>query len=118
MRARSHSSVQFPAANVAQDSRTFPSLLLSKCQSPDTLLHGFVQVIMIGPGTGVAPFRGFIQERVALAKKAKEADGPDALKDWGDIILFYGCRQAKTDYLYVSPTPIHAAMSLTIWVGF
>lgn len=59
-----------------------------------------IPVVMIGPGTGVAPFRGFVQERVALARKAKEKDGPDALKDWGDIILFYGCRSPETDYLY------------------
>ena len=59
-----------------------------------------IPIVMIGPGTGVAPFRGFVQERVALARKAKERDGPDALKDWGDIILFYGCRTPETDYLY------------------
>lgn len=49
---------------------------------------------------GVAPFRGFVQERVALARKAKERDGPDALKDWGVMSLFYGCRRAEWDYLY------------------
>lgn len=49
---------------------------------------------------GVAPFRGFVQERVALARKAKEKDGPDALKDWGTITLFYGCRRPDWDYLY------------------
>jgi len=59
-----------------------------------------IPVIMIGPGTGVAPFRGFVQERVALARKAIERDGPDALKDWGEIHLFYGCRDPAVDYLY------------------
>ena len=48
----------------------------------------------------MAPFRGFVQERVALARKAKETDGPDALKDWGTISLFYGCRRPDWDYLY------------------
>lgn len=76
-----------------------------------------IPVVMIGPGTvssarnhtraladilyqGVAPFRGFLQERVALARKAIERDGPDALKDWGTITLFYGCRHPDVDYLY------------------
>ncbi|KAK9899292.1 P450 reductase [Cystobasidium minutum MCA 4210] len=59
-----------------------------------------IPVVMIGPGTGVAPFRGFIQERVALARKAIAKDGLDALKDWGDITLFYGCRHPEVDYLY------------------
>lgn len=59
-----------------------------------------IPVVMIGPGTGVAPFRGFIQERVALARKAKDKDGPDALKEWGTIDLFYGCRRAEWDFLY------------------
>lgn len=37
---------------------------------------------------------------MALARKAKEKDGPDALKDWGTIDLFYGCRREDWDYLY------------------
>lgn len=48
-------------------------------------------IIMVGPGTGIAPFRGFIQER-DLAKK----DG----KDVGDTILYFGCRKSDEDYLY------------------
>jgi sulfite reductase (NADPH) flavoprotein alpha-component len=44
-------------------------------------------VIMIGPGTGVAPFRGFLQER--------EATGA-AGKNW----LFFGHRNYLHDFLY------------------
>lgn len=62
-------------------------------------------VIMVGPGTGVAPFRGFVQERVALARRSIEKNGPDALEDWGRISLFYGCRRADEDYLYKDEWP-------------
>lgn len=59
-----------------------------------------IPVIMIGPGTGVAPFRSFVQERVAGAKKALEKNGADALAEWGNIWLFYGCRKSDEDFLY------------------
>lgn len=44
-------------------------------------------MIMIGPGTGIAPFRGFLHERRALGHKGK---------NW----LFFGERSSATDYLY------------------
>ena len=44
-------------------------------------------MIMIGPGTGIAPFRGFLHERRALGHKGR---------NW----LFFGERSAATDYLY------------------
>ena len=44
-------------------------------------------VIMIGPGTGVAPFRGFLQEREALEAKGR---------NW----LFFGHRHFTHDFLY------------------
>ncbi len=44
-------------------------------------------IIMVGPGTGVAPFRAFVQER-----RAKEAKG----RNW----LFFGDRQFTHDFLY------------------
>jgi NADPH-ferrihemoprotein reductase len=48
-------------------------------------------VIMVGPGTGVAPFRGFVQERVEQAKKGENV---------GPTVLFYGCRRRDEDWLY------------------
>jgi len=68
-----------------------------------------VPVIMIGPGTGVAPFRGFVQERVALSRKAIEKNGEDALADWADMHLFYGCRKEDEDFLYKEEWPAYAA---------
>jgi len=50
-------------------------------------------IIMVGPGTGVAPFRGFIQERAELAKRGE---------DVGHTVLFYGCRKSSEDWLYKS----------------
>ena len=44
-------------------------------------------IIMVGPGTGVAPFRAFVQER-----RATQASG----KSW----LFFGDRQFTHDFLY------------------
>lgn len=48
-------------------------------------------IIMIGPGTGVAPFRGFIHERIHQHDRGRTI---------GRTILFYGCRNASEDYLY------------------
>jgi sulfite reductase (NADPH) flavoprotein alpha-component len=46
-------------------------------------------IIMIGPGTGVAPFRAFVAER-----DSRGAEG----RNW----LFFGEQHAKTDFLYQS----------------
>lgn len=54
---------------------------------------------------GVAPFRGFVQERVALARRTVEKNGPEGLVDWGRIWLFYGCRKSTEDFLYNNEWP-------------
>merc|ERR1719295_1619192 len=48
-------------------------------------------VIMIGPGTGLAPFRGFIQERAWQKAQGKPV---------GPTVLYFGCRNKAQDYIY------------------
>ena len=74
--------------------------LLADRAEPDTVLPVYVQsnphfrlpqgdapIVMIGAGTGVAPYRAFLQQR--------EASGA-AGKSW----LFFGERNFRTDFLY------------------
>jgi sulfite reductase (NADPH) flavoprotein alpha-component len=58
--------------------------------------NGNTPIIMVGPGTGIAPFRAFLQER-----RATEAKGPS----W----LFFGDQKASCDYLYEDELAQHLA---------
>lgn len=53
-------------------------------------------VVLVGTGTGLAPFLGFLQQR-QIERKA--AATPDALKAFGDVWLFFGCRHEQRDFL-------------------
>jgi len=48
---------------------------------------GDTPIIMIGPGTGIAPFRSFLHERKAMGARGR---------NW----LFFGDQRAATDFLY------------------
>ena len=56
----------------------------SKFRLPE---DGNTPIIMVGPGTGVAPFRAFLQERKAVGAKGK---------NW----LFFGSQKAACNYFY------------------
>ncbi len=58
-----------------------PSVHFRPPQDPDA------PVIMVGPGTGIAPFRAFLQEREAIGAKGK---------NW----LFFGEQHQATDFYY------------------
>lgn len=49
-------------------------------------------ILMIGPGTGVAPMRALLQERYHQQTVEKKNVGPN--------VLYFGCKQRELDYLY------------------
>jgi len=50
-----------------------------------------VPLVMVGLGTGMAPFRAFIQQRKVLKEAGEET---------GDMLLYFGARYEATEYLY------------------
>jgi cytochrome P450/NADPH-cytochrome P450 reductase len=50
-----------------------------------------IPVIMFAAGSGIAPMRGFIQERAEQKKAGRET---------GKMLLYFGCREPGLDYLY------------------
>lgn len=86
---------------------------------------GTVPVIMVGPGTGIAPFRSFWQQRQydVINKAAPRPRVHDVTPDsspvlqrrefavasgkflnpagkWGSMLLFFGCRNSQQDCIY------------------
>ena len=60
-------------------------------------------IVMAGLGTGMAPFRAFIQERVALARSGAAV---------GPMTLYFGARHRAQEYLYGEELEAAAAAGL------
>ncbi|XP_036344205.1 NADPH-dependent diflavin oxidoreductase 1-like [Rhagoletis pomonella] len=67
-------------------------------------------IVMVGPGTGIAPFRSVIQY-----KKEQEKNGGKI----GELIVFFGCRNKAKDYHFAEDfTRWHAEKTCRIFVAF
>jgi methionine synthase reductase len=96
-------------------------------------------IIMVGPGTGVAPFVGFIQHRVVISEELEEEKR--SMKDrcegmWrgmslelddecveercvGSMWLFFGCRDQHKDFLYKSELQrLHNSGAMSLSTAF
>uniref|UniRef100_A0A2D4HYL9 Methionine synthase reductase n=2 Tax=Micrurus lemniscatus lemniscatus TaxID=129467 RepID=A0A2D4HYL9_MICLE len=86
-----------PVLQVNQKSKEFFSPQINIMSRPSNVFHlpdnPSVPFIMVGPGTGIAPFIGFLQHRQKLREKH-----PDY--KFGETWLFFGCRHKARDYLF------------------
>lgn len=72
-----------------QNPEEFPDVCLPMWIKPGSFIlpsDPDIPLIMVGPGTGIAPFRSFIQERTS--------------QKIGENYLFFGCRSEKKDYYF------------------
>ena len=74
-----------------------PKLLKAELRkSTFTASMDWKKVIYIAAGTGLAPFRGFIQEKIynlEQRKQGKQVNAPI-------ITLFFGCKHENGDFIY------------------
>jgi sulfite reductase (NADPH) flavoprotein alpha-component len=84
-------------------------------------------MVMVGPGTGLAPFRSFILHRLLAQQQQQDEDGEgtDSAEGskgksvCGPMHLFFGCRRRDQDFLYGEQlTGWHEEGSITLHTAF
>ncbi|OLN89753.1 NADPH-cytochrome P450 reductase 2 [Colletotrichum chlorophyti] len=75
-------------SNALEGGRVYAHIRRSKFKLPMLASH---PLIMVAAGTGLAPFRAFITERLRLQSIGK---------DVGQMMLFFGCQRPDEDYIY------------------
>ncbi|XP_068736413.1 nitric oxide synthase 1-like isoform X2 [Montipora capricornis] len=64
-------------------------------------VDGSAPVILVGNGTGIAPFRSFWQQRIFdLNNKCPPVSSITGKRQWGDMVLYFGCRNSRLDDIY------------------
>jgi len=59
-----------------------------------------IPLVLVGPGTGIAPFMGFLAHRKGLLAAAAAAGDESTGGGAGSVEVFFGCRHADHDHLY------------------
>lgn len=75
-------------ANLLEGGRLHAHVRKSKFKLPAL---GSCPLVMVAAGTGLAPFRAFVAERVRLLQMGRPV---------GEMLLFFGCRHPDEDYIY------------------
>ncbi|KAM3957079.1 methionine synthase reductase [Aphomia sociella] len=85
---------QMENLSIDQSNNTKVSIYLRKNISGFSMPEDYENpLIMIGPGTGVSPFIGFLEERQNIKDKCPEMN-------LGMAWLFFGCRDPSLDFIY------------------
>ena len=83
-------------------------------------------VVLIGPGTGVAPIRSLIWERLqwgdqisSQAQDSNRCNSTEVKNGVGETVLFFGCRRQDADYFFHDEwKKLMGDMSLQVFTAF
>ena len=70
---------------------------------PSSSSSSLIPLVLVGPGTGVAPMKAIICERIKVLTSLYANNSSNVIDDDNlplSLLLFYGCRKRYTDFLY------------------